>query len=161
MATTDHSHGGHGAHAASHGPTHDLPNGLNHETTDVSLTGITRMAILSFVLLFLVFGLVYGFWRFIDAQAQDTRPLPPLSDRTVGKDRLPKSGPLVLTDEPGALRQLRTHEKQVLEHYGWVDKNQGIVRLPITRAMELLAEQPARIAPSGAAPIAPAPAGGH
>jgi len=35
------------------------------------------------------------------------------------------------------LQQLRTQEDQTLSTYGWVDKKEGIVRIPIERAMEL------------------------
>ena len=78
----------------------------------------------------------------------------PMAGRKAGEDRLPV-GPLVITDEPGALRQLRTKERDVLHHYGWVDKNQGVVRIPIDRAIDLLASQPQRLSPDGSAPAAP------
>jgi hypothetical protein len=160
MASTDHSHsqhghGGHG-HGAGHGHGgHGHGVVLNHETTDVSLTGITRLAILSFVLIFAVLGGVYVFWGVFARWSADTRPMEPMAGRKAGEDRLPK-GPLVITDEPGALRQLRTKERDVLQHYGWVDKGQGVVRIPIDRAIEVLASQPQRLLVDGSAPAAPA-----
>ena len=44
------------------------------------------------------------------------------------------------------LAAVRAAEEKVLQTYGWVDKEQKIVRIPIDRAMELLAERglPAR-----------------
>jgi len=39
------------------------------------------------------------------------------------------------------LPKWRHDRKMQLEHYGWVDKTKGIVRIPIDRAMELLAQQ--------------------
>ena len=146
MATTDHSHA-----------SHTLPNGapLNHEPTDVSLKGVTRIAILSYVIILVILALVYGFWKALQSYSADTRQLPPLSAVTPGKDRLPR-GPLVVADEPGMLRQHRAKERELLEHYGWVDKAQGVVHVPIERAMDLLAEHPERIAPSGGAAAAPA-----
>lgn len=154
MASTDHSQHGHGGH-------HGTPGGivLNHEPTDVSLKGVTRIAILSFAVIFAILAMVYGIWRGFEYWAADKRELPPLSAYTPGKDRLPPA-PLIITDEPGTLRQLRTEEKQILEHYSWVDKNQGIVRVPIERAIDLLVEQPDRITPAGAAPIVAPPADG-
>jgi hypothetical protein len=167
MASTDHSHSHHG-HGAGHGSHGGHEQVLNHETTDVSLTGITRIAILSFACIFAVLAVVYVFWGAFVRYSADTRPMEPMAGRKAGEDRLPV-GPLVMTDEPGALRQLRTKESDVLHHYGWVDKNQGVVRIPIERAIELLATQPQRFgldgsapaapaAPEGAAPAAPAPA---
>jgi hypothetical protein len=159
MASTDHSHShhghgaghGHGGHGGGHGQV------LNHETTDVSLTGITRIAILSFACIFAVLGVVYVFWGAFARYSADTRPMEPMAGRKAGEDRLPV-GPLVITDEPGALRQLRAKERDVLHRYGWVDKNQGVVRIPIDRAIELLASQPQRLSLDGSAPAAPAPA---
>jgi hypothetical protein len=156
MASTDHSHSHHG-HGAGHGHGGHGGHGqvLNHETTDVSLTGITRIAILSFACIFAVLGLVYVFWGAFVRYSADTRPMEPMAGRKAGEDRLPIA-PLVITDEPGALRQLRTKERDVLDHYGWVDKNQGVVRIPIDRAIDLLASQPQRLSLDGSAPAAPA-----
>lgn len=39
------------------------------------------------------------------------------------------------------LRQLRAREERLLSSYGWVDKDAGIARIPIERAMALLAQQ--------------------
>lgn len=41
---------------------------------------------------------------------------------------------------------MRAEEKKILEHYGWVDKQRGIVRIPIDNAKSLLA---ARLAVEG------------
>jgi hypothetical protein len=35
---------------------------------------------------------------------------------------------------------LRSHEEELLNNYGWVDREAGIVRIPIDQAIELLAE---------------------
>ncbi|MFH1845132.1 MAG: hypothetical protein ABIF77_18245 [bacterium] len=40
------------------------------------------------------------------------------------------------------LEQHRTAEAATLSEYRWLDREQGIVRLPIERAMELVAEDP-------------------
>ena len=45
------------------------------------------------------------------------------------------------------LEQLRAEEDAVLGSYGWVDQQAGVARIPIERAMALLAERAARKAP--------------
>ena len=53
--------------------------------------------------------------------------------------------------------KLRAEEEETLTSYGWVDKNRGLVRLPIERAMELLVQRglpPAKPMPA-AAPAPP------
>jgi hypothetical protein len=44
------------------------------------------------------------------------------------------------------LQEMRAREDEVLHSYGWVDRQAGIVRIPIARAIDLLAERglPAR-----------------
>ena len=38
-----------------------------------------------------------------------------------------------------ALEEVQHHEQQVLESYGWLDREAGIARIPIEQAMQLLA----------------------
>lgn len=40
-----------------------------------------------------------------------------------------------------ALAELKAAEKEALETYGWVDQTKGIVRLPVARAMEMVAQE--------------------
>lgn len=39
------------------------------------------------------------------------------------------------------LAALRARENEELDHYGWIDKNAGVVRIPIDRAMDLIASR--------------------
>jgi hypothetical protein len=39
------------------------------------------------------------------------------------------------------LSDMRAAEDQLLHHYSWVDRDKGVVRLPIERAMDILAER--------------------
>src|SRR5881398_2218025 len=55
------------------------------------------------------------------------------------------------------MENLKTaHEdaEKALNTYAWVDKNKGVVRIPISRAMELTAAELAKQKPSPAGPIA-------
>jgi hypothetical protein len=38
------------------------------------------------------------------------------------------------------LKAIRAAEEQVLTTYGWVDRQQGVVRIPIARAMDILVQ---------------------
>ena len=46
------------------------------------------------------------------------------------------------------LKEFRAGEEQILNSYGWVDPDKGVVRIPVERAMELVAKEglPARSA---------------
>ena len=59
--------------------------------------------------------------------------------------RLP-SAPRLQTSPTSDLQQLLEAENAKLNSYGWIDKSAGVVRIPINRAMDLLAQRglPAR-----------------
>ena len=162
MATdSHHSHGDDGT-----GP-------LNHETTDISLDGIGKLTV-GFVLVILtISGLMYGTYRLLDRRANSAAApvskinadrvategaIAPLMDHTNAVDRNGRqaAGPRILTNEPAWLREVRAATTAAQTTYGWVDKQAGVVRLPIERAKQLIVERglPATAAP--AAPEAPA-----
>ncbi len=72
----------------------------------------------------------------------------------VGAPRLPPE-PRLQTQPREELQRMRADEDRVLDSYGWVDAQRGVVRIPIEQAMALTVEQglPAR---AGGAPDAPA-----
>jgi len=82
--------------------------------------------------------IVVGMYKMMDAKSQAT-----------GAARAPLSAPAgtmppppnLLLNEPANLKDFRAREVNELEHYGWLDKNAGTVRLPIERAKELILER--------------------
>lgn len=48
---------------------------------------------------------------------------------------------VVLSPQSKALRELRAHEDEVLGSYGVVDAKKGVYRIPIDRAMKLVADE--------------------
>jgi hypothetical protein len=62
------------------------------------------------------------------------------------------------------LKSVREDAETALNAYAWIDKNKGVVRVPISRAMELMTAELAKQKPAPAGPIAtpqaqsPAPA---
>jgi hypothetical protein len=96
---------------------------------------------------------VSGFYHYLEAHNEaeqtpvsplitnapkDTRHLP-----TDYKDYLKQNfpSPQLEIDERTQLNQIRINEEQTLATYGWVDRKQGAVRIPIERAMELIVER--------------------
>jgi hypothetical protein len=49
--------------------------------------------------------------------------------------------PQLLVNEPANLEQFRAQEDLKLTTYGWVDRNAGVVRIPVERAKSLLLER--------------------
>src|SRR6266567_1034131 len=52
------------------------------------------------------------------------------------------------------LKTLREEAAKALTTYGWIDKNKGVARIPIDRAMELTIAKLAQQKPAAAGPIA-------
>ena len=49
--------------------------------------------------------------------------------------------PRLLEKEPEDLAAVRKDEDQVLRTYEWIDRERGVVRIPIERALELVAKE--------------------
>jgi hypothetical protein len=145
MAHTDHAH-------AAPDPE------LHHEVTDIPLTGTTRVAILSLVIIGIIMAAMYGLWAFFASQArQADTPPPPMADSAYGT-RVP-AVPRLQSKPSGDLAGYRRTQQEKLTSYAWVDKNAGIARIPVDRAIELLAERASTIADPQLAttPAAPQP----
>ena len=122
-----------------------------HEERDISAIAVTRFGIgLAFVIVVSMFAL-WGLFNFFKNRIE--RRLTEAPAANVGQQRLPPE-PRLQANPRIDLRDIRATEDKLLNQYGWIDQSKGIVRIPIDRAMDLLAQQglPAR-------PSAPAPAG--
>jgi hypothetical protein len=53
----------------------------------------------------------------------------------------PVPEPSLQVDEAADLARLRQQEDSILNNYGWVDQKAGIVRIPIERAMDIVAQR--------------------
>jgi hypothetical protein len=45
------------------------------------------------------------------------------------------------TERKSNLAELNARDRELLENYGWLDEKRGLVRLPISRSMELTAKE--------------------
>ncbi len=73
--------------------------------------------------------------------ARQETPVPRLA-----REREITPEPRLQVDASKELRQMRAAEDAALSSYGWVDKDAGILKIPVDRAMEILAKKglPAR-----------------
>jgi len=94
--------------------------------------------------------LVWGVFEWMDARARSrdvtlpaivATPVEPaiIDGRIEGDTSRP--GPAILVNEPTTLRMFREAEELELTTYGWVDRNTGVVRIPIERAKALILER--------------------
>ena len=106
-------------------------------------------AIIAFGVLLAVLGLIVqasAGWLFDCLKVREQqkyRPLPSLAAKERARlprdlDKIPQ--PRLQESEPVDLAKLRQAEDSLLNSYGWVDREKGIVRIPIDEAMRRLAE---------------------
>lgn len=86
------------------------------------------------ILVLVVTGWMFHY--FAARQARVDVPPSPLARTRPGPPE-----PRLQVDPTQDLRAMRAEEDTRLASYGWVDKEAGVVRMPIARAMELLVER--------------------
>ncbi len=105
-----------------------------HETRDVDARRVllTGTAILGLIALALVVSaLVLSAWRLLS-------PSPGKNPETFTEPGAPYPPPALQRDPHADLLKLRAREDSVLTGYGWVNRDSGVVRIPVARAMEIL-----------------------
>lgn len=120
---------------------------LGHEERDVSarpialaVLGLVALGIAVCVAMQLLFNLLASY------QSRQSAAPSPLAG-VYGLKEPP--APRLQTAPRKDLEELRARDAALLEHYAWVDRDAGVVRIPIERAIEVLAARglPARPAP--------------
>jgi hypothetical protein len=108
-----------------------------YELSDLRPKTIALFALILTVTLFVVFLVTYEMARdFHDRQASGRAPTRPYAQR-----REPLPTPRLWVTPAEELKAMRSAEDAILHSYAWVDKQNGIARIPIERAMEWLAEK--------------------
>ena len=108
-----------------------------HEVSDISplrvaLTGLVLAAVIVMTLL-----VAYGLFYFFHGSENRARPAP--SPLSYAPEPVPEPRLEVAPGEE--LKALRADEDAALKTYGWVDQEKGVVRIPIDRAIDILAER--------------------
>jgi hypothetical protein len=125
-------HGG-----ASHG-TSENPE-VHHETSDVNIRAIFGFGAGLIVVAIGIHFIVWLLFMYFAAREAQRVPLEYPLAASQG-ERLPPEPRLQVTPRQD-LGELRASEDETLATYGWVDRNAGIVRIPIDEAMRLTLER--------------------
>jgi hypothetical protein len=121
---------------------------IGHEVKDASVHPIVLTGVALAGLLMLVGFIVYGMFHYLATRQMGAAIPNPLEE--TNPQQVPPQ-PRVEEHPQAELQQLRAEEDRLLSTYGWVDKQKGIVRIPIDRAMELQLQRgfPVRKAAAG------------
>lgn len=121
-------------------------DGPGYETRDVGTAGLLKFALtLAVVIVIVLFGMRWIFWHFAKVQTlgptmtpfENARTIPPLPRLQVAPQK--------------EIHDYWESQQAILNSYGWVDRKNGVVRIPVDRAMRILLAKglPAR-PPAGA-----------
>jgi len=107
---------------------------LGYEPRDANYTAVTLLGIGLVMLVAVSFGVVFWFLSLVSQTEAE-------QDVVFRREQVPLPEP-----EQHANQKLTRIEQeqalgQLLESYGWVDRERRVARIPIERAMEILAEQ--------------------
>ena len=127
-----------------------------HETSDVAIRGIVRFGIGLAVATVVVQVAMWGLFRVL--QRRENRVDVPVPAMVAASLRRTPPEPRLEANPLEPRRRMRAREDAVLTTYGWVDRQTGVARIPIGRAMELLVEN--GLPPSKPVMPVPTPAAG-
>jgi len=122
-----------------HAAQRDQHADVHHEESDVNLGPILGFgAGLSAVAVFVFFLVWVLFTYFSSRESMRVPPQYPMA--AAQGNRLPPE-PRLQTNPRQDLSDLHAGEEQILGSYGWVDKNAGVVRIPIEEAMKIVVQR--------------------
>jgi hypothetical protein len=112
---------------------------VKHETADVDVRSIVIFGVGLIVFCVGAFALLVGLFKYFDARetAQQGNPRPGIN---VDVRRLPPE-PRLQAAPISDLQEMRDAEENIIGGYGWVDRSQGVVRIPVDKAMDLLSQR--------------------
>jgi hypothetical protein len=118
---------------------HDAPPpGATEERKDVNVFAVGLFGVCLAVLCIGTVILLIGVFRYFD-KLETSRQAPAEAPTAAMPGLIPQPKLQVYPRED--LKQMRAREDQILSTYGWVNKDKGVVRIPIGRAMDLLAQR--------------------
>jgi hypothetical protein len=107
-----------------------------HEERDMNVSAVALFAVSLVLTLIIVHYLAVAMFHHL---ASRPSKYPPPSPLAASRDKF--TGPRLLVDQALEMKKLRASEESLLNSYDWVDHDHGVVRIPIDRAVELLAQR--------------------
>ncbi|MEW5959608.1 MAG: hypothetical protein AB1801_17935 [Chloroflexota bacterium] len=116
---------------------------VNFERSDMYLGQVALFGVAVIILILLTMLIVFGMMRGFKSYQTTSAPTPLLQLRPTPPNPRLQPNPIDGLSAEDQLKILREKEEEILTSYGWVDPQAGLVRIPIERAIELLAGEAA------------------
>ena len=134
--------------------TEDIRHHAHDPSQEVERQDMSPGSVYAFLIGLAVAGLIvyfvlWGFYHGMDAYERrhepPQNPLVPaasIDTRNIKPETIDKfPQPRLERNERVEINDFRLQEEQTLNSYGWVDQKAGVVRIPVERAMELVAQR--------------------
>jgi hypothetical protein len=125
---------------------------------ELDLRTIVGFGVGLFVVTLVVLAVMWWMSTFFKAEEEaEDRPPSPIAEQQL--DPIPP-GPRLQAVPPRDMDELRAQDKEAMTSYGWVDRAGGVARIPVDRAIAILAEKglPRIVAPAAPEEPVPSPA---
>src|SRR5712692_6960348 len=113
--------------------------GDNQESRDVDVRAVTKFGLgIAGGVIVVVFLMWFVFDQFA---ARETRRSPQPEPMAASNPRKAPPEPRLQKAPVMDLKEFRAGEESILNSYAWIDPEKGVVRIPVARAMELIAKE--------------------
>jgi hypothetical protein len=162
-----HKNPGHNGHTPDGHKNEEINTALGYEPTDVKVTGILVFLVAMGIFVVITAVTCYGIGKVLNAHMNkedgpnskwtktvDIRELGNLPSSPEMQNKMAQitqsfPTPRVQLDDGNQdIADLHAREDILLDNYTWVDQSKGTVRIPIERAMEIVAQKGLPVAPA-------------
>ena len=119
------------------------PPSPGYETRDANVRGVFGFLVVLGIVLVFTALLCWGMFKYFSSSQASRTPVSPFAETR----QLP-TGPQLQVNPRQDLLRFRAQQEHALESYSWESREDGTVRVPIERAMEMLLKQGLPVAPS-------------
>ena len=136
----------------SHDPQHDPKHEVD---ADIDKGAIVRTGIQLVVVTVVSAAVMWPLLKGLDAlEAGKDAPKTAMQAQRDALDRRPFPEPALQPSPAADMRAMRQAQDAILDSYGWVDPSHTVARVPIERAIEMLAAKSATVQPVVTEPAA-------
>ena len=134
---------------SNHGGGQPANPGITYESRDLGAKAIVVFLIVLAVSGILIELLVWGMLRFYNRMTVENNVptsgtaqlYTPTAELPGGDPALRFPKPALQVDDVADMNKLKAENEEILNSYGWVDKNNGVVRVPIQTAIDQVAQK--------------------
>jgi hypothetical protein len=135
---------------ANHGHAREVNPGVSHERRDVNVFQVSAFGIGLLLGCIVVVFAMWAMFDFLYSREDAKNATNPAALMMKDQNKLPPE-PRLQAEPKVELKDLRADEDAILNSYGWVNPDKGIVRIPIDQAIDLVAQKglPSKPSPTG------------